>query len=290
MMNHEINAAFRARLQEDRALLLPGAANALAARVIEDCGFEAIFLTGAGLTNSYYGKPDLGFMGLSDIAAHTAAIRNISALPIIADADTGFGNAVNMYHSVRTLELAGASAIQIEDQINPKRCGHFSGKDVVALPEARDRIRAAVDARTDPNLMILARTDARATQGLEAALDRAAAFIEDGADITFVEAPENAEEIRAIPARLKNTPQLLNIVVGGRTPTLEFDELEAMGFSLILYANVALQAAIRGMYSALHDLKSNRKFEDTGAIAGFEERQRVVNKSYYDGLEKRYGE
>lgn len=290
MMNHEINAAFRARLQEDRALLLPGAANALAARVIEDCGFEAIFLTGAGLTNSYYGKPDLGFMGLSDIAAHTAAIRNISALPIIADADTGFGNAVNMYHSVRTLELAGASAIQIEDQINPKRCGHFAGKDVVALPEARDRIRAAVDARTDPNLMILARTDARATQGLDAALDRAAAFIEDGADITFVEAPETAEEIRAIPARLKGTPQLLNIVVGGRTPTLEFEELEAMGFSLILYANVALQAAIRGMYSALGDLKTNRKFEDTGVIAGFEERQRVVNKTYYDALEKRYGE
>jgi 2-methylisocitrate lyase-like PEP mutase family enzyme len=289
MMNHEINAVFRARLQEDRALLLPGASNALAARVIEDCGFEAIFLTGAGLTNSYYGKPDLGFMGLSDIASHTAAIRNISKLPIIADADTGFGNAVNMYHTVRTLELAGASAIQIEDQINPKRCGHFSGKDVVDVREARDRIRAAVDARTDPNLMILARTDARATQGLEAALERAEAFIEEGADITFVEAPENEEEIRAIPARLKSTPQMLNIVIGGRTPSLEFDKLEEMGFSLVLYANVALQAAIRGMYSALSDLKTNRKFEDTGVIAGFEERQRVVNKSYYDALEKRYG-
>jgi 2-methylisocitrate lyase-like PEP mutase family enzyme len=289
MMNHEINAAFRARLEEDRALLLPGAANALAARVIEDCGFEAIFLTGAGLTNSYYGKPDLGFMGLSDIAAHTAAIRNVSTLPVIADADTGFGNAVNLYHTVRTLELAGASAIQIEDQLNPKRCGHFSGKDVADLSEARDRIRAAVDARTDPNLMILARTDARATLGLNAALERAEAFIEDGADITFIEAPESVEEIRAIPVRLKETPQMLNIVVGGRTPVLEFEELEAMGFSLVLYANVALQAAIRGMCMALSDLKKNRKFEDTGVIAGFEERQRVVNKGYYDALEARYG-
>ncbi|HTN64349.1 MAG TPA: isocitrate lyase/phosphoenolpyruvate mutase family protein, partial [Devosia sp.] len=267
---------------------MPGAANALAARVIADLGFEAVYLSGAGLTNTYLGKPDLGFIGLNEIAQHTATIRDAVELPIVVDADTGFGNALNVRHTIRTLERAGASAIQIEDQLNPKRCGHFSGKDVVGLGEARSRIKAAADARQDPNLLIMARTDARATLGFAAAIERAQAFIEDGADITFVEAPESVEEIRDIPKRLAGTPQLVNLVVGGRTPIMDLAELDAMGFALVLYANVALQGAVFGMQAALGQLQREGRLDESGPVASFAERQRLVEKPMYDALEQRY--
>lgn len=288
MMNHEINKAFRARLARGGAVLLPGAANALAARVIDQLGFEALYISGAGLTNSYLGMPDLGFISLPEIAQHTAMIRNITDLPIVVDADTGFGNALNVRHSTRVLERAGASAIQIEDQLNPKRCGHFSGKDVVGIEEARSRIKAAADARQDPNFLIVARTDACATQGIDAAIDRAAAFIEDGADITFVEAPTDRADIRAIPRRLAGTPQLINLVVGGRTPIMDFAELDGMGYGLVLYANVALQGALKGMHDALSLLKSDRRMDESGPVASFALRQEAVDKPQYDALEDRY--
>ena len=288
MLSHEINRNFRARLATGGALLMPGAANALAARVIADLGFEAIYLSGAGLTNTYLGMPDLGFVSLTEIAQHTATLRDATDLPIVVDADTGFGNALNVRHTVRTLERAGASAIQLEDQVNPKRCGHFAGKDVVGLAEARSRIKAAVDARQDPNLLIIARTDARSTLGFDAALERGAAFIEDGADITFIEAPESADELRAIPARLPDTPQLVNVVIGGRTPVLGFSELDAMGFKLVLYANAALQGALYGMQAALGQLKADGRLGEDGPVASFKERQRMVNKPFFDALEKRY--
>jgi 2-methylisocitrate lyase-like PEP mutase family enzyme len=290
MTNQEINRKFRARLASGGALLLPGAANALAARVIADIGFEAVYLSGAGLTNTYLGMPDLGFVGLSEIAQHTATIRDAVDLPIIVDADTGFGNALNVRHTIRTLERAGASAVQIEDQVNPKRCGHFSGKDVVGLEEARSRIKAAADARQDENLLILARTDARATLGFDAAIERASAFIEDGADITFVEAPESIDEIRAIPQRLKGTPQLVNLVVGGRTPIMDLSKLDGMGFALVLYANVALQGAVHGMQAALGQLRREGRLDESGPVASFKERQRLVQKPLFDELEKRYAE
>ena len=290
MMTHEINRAFRARLEKGGAVLMPGAANALAARVIDQLGFEAIYLSGAGLTNTYLGMPDLGFVSLPEIAQHTATIRNTTDLPIVVDADTGFGNALNVHHTVRTLERAGASAIQLEDQVNPKRCGHFSGKDVVGLGEARARIRAAVDARQDTNLMIVARTDACATQGFEAAIERAEAFVEEGADITFVEAPTGLEDIRAIPRRLPGTPQLINLVVGGKTPILDLGALDAMGFGLVLYANVALQGALKGMHDALSLLKSDGRMDEDGPVASFAVRQGAVNKGHYDAMEARYAD
>ena len=288
MQSHEINKAFRARLNARRALLMPGAANALAGRVIADLGFEAVYLSGAGLSNTLLGMPDLGFTSLPEIAQHTAAMRDATELPIVVDADTGFGNALNVRHTVRTLERAGASAIQLEDQVNPKRCGHFSGKDVVGLNEARSRIKAAVDARQDANLLIVARTDARATLGFTAAMERAAAFIEDGADVTFVEAPEGLDELRAIPAGLPGAPQLVNVVIGGKTPVLGFAELDALGFGLVLYANAALQGALYGMQAALSRLKDDGRLDESGPVASFNERQRLVNKPYFDDLERRY--
>ncbi|MEM7091143.1 MAG: isocitrate lyase/phosphoenolpyruvate mutase family protein [Pseudomonadota bacterium] len=288
MLNHQINKGFRERLNAGGAVLMPGAANALAARVIADLGFEALYISGAGLTNSYLGMPDLGFISLPEIAQHTTAIRNVTNLPIVVDADTGFGNALNVNHTVRILERAGASAIQLEDQVNPKRCGHFSGKEVVGLDEARSRIKAAVDARQDPNFLVVARSDARATLGFEAAIDRAAAFIEDGADITFVEAPESREEIREVPKRLAGTPQLINLVVGGKTPIMTLSELDEMGFGLVLYANVALQGALKGMHDALSILQSQGHIDEDGPVASFSLRQTTVRKPFFDDLEKTY--
>ncbi|TSE34562.1 2,3-dimethylmalate lyase [Tepidimonas charontis] len=193
-------------VQQRRAIIVPGAINALSAKIVEDLGFEALYITGAGVSNMWLGLPDLGFIGLSDIAEHTARIRDAVALPLIVDADTGFGNALNVYHTVRTLERAGADCIQLEDQVNPKRCGHFAGKAVIPLDEAVDKIKAAVDARRDPDLLIMARTDAAAVHGFDAAVERAQRFVEAGADLLFVEAVTDTEHMRALPQRARPPP------------------------------------------------------------------------------------
>jgi 2-methylisocitrate lyase-like PEP mutase family enzyme len=278
----------RAMVQARRGVLVPGAFNALSARVVADMGFEALYVTGAGVTNMWFGMPDQGFMGLSDIAEHTARIRDAVELPIIVDADTGFGNAINTYHTVRTLERAGADCIQLEDQVSPKRCGHFNGKDVITTEEMLGKIRAACDARRDDDLLILARTDAAAVHGFEAAVERAQQFAEAGADILFVEAVTGLDQVRALPQRLQ-APQLINLVIGGKTPITDADELSQLGYGLVLYANAALQGAVAGMQRALGQLRTTRRIdEDPALVAPFAERQRLVNKPFWDELEQRY--
>lgn len=287
-MRPNLAKTLRAKILERRGLLVPGAANALAARVVEDLGFEALYLSGAGLTNTLWGMPDLGFITLSELAQHTAAIRQAVNLPLIVDADTGFGNAVNVWHCVRVLERAGADAIQIEDQIMPKKCGHFANKSVIPAEEMVGKIKAAVDARVCEDFVTIARTDALAVEGFEAAIERAQRYIQAGADVTFVEAPEDIDLMRDIPRRL-SVPQIVNVVVGGKTPVLAQKKLAAMGFGLVLYANVALQGAIAGMQQALGDLKDNGRVDETNPqVASFEERQRLVKKSFYEQLDNKY--
>jgi len=286
-MSDSPNRRLRALIARKKAVLLPGAANALAARVIEDLGFEAIYVTGAGVTNTFLGMPDIGLLTVTELADHVAAMRDAVSLPLIVDADTGFGNAVNVGRTVRTLERAGASAIQLEDQDFPKRCGHFSGKSVIPTAEMVQKIRAAADARVDRDFVIVARTDAIAVNGFEDAMARANAFIEAGADMTFVEAPRTPEQIAAIPKLA--VPQLLNIVAGGLTPMLPRAELETMGYALVLYANAALQAAVAGMQTVLGHLKAEGSLDGVSdKLAGFAERQRLVNKPHFDALEKKY--
>ena len=271
-----------------RGTLVPGAFNALSAKVIEDLGFEALYVTGAGVTNMWFGMPDQGFMGLAEIADHTARIRDAVELPLIVDADTGFGNALNVYHSVRTLERAGADCIQLEDQVAPKRCGHFSGKEVISTEEAVNKIKAAVDARRDSDLLIMARSDAAAVHGFEAAVERAQRFAEAGADILFVEAVTSADDIRALPQRLAK-PQLMNMVIGGRTPIFNANELAELGYGIVLYANAALQGAVMGMQRALTVLRDGREVqESSGLVTPFAERQRLVGKPEWDALERRF--
>ena len=279
----------KALAESRRGVLVPGAFNALSARVIADLGFEAIYVTGAGVTNLWFGMPDQGFMGLHEIADHTARIRDAVDVPLIVDADTGFGNALNTYHAVRTLERAGADCIQLEDQVAPKRCGHFSGKEVISTEEMLGKIKAACDARRDKDLLIMARTDAAAVHGFEAAVERAQRFAESGADILFVEAVTTAEEIRALPQRLA-TPQLMNMVIGGKTPIVSAEELGQLGYGIVLYANAALQGAVAGMQKALTVLRDEKQVQESGGlVTPFAERQRLVGKPAWDALEKRYG-
>lgn len=287
-MSDSLNRSLRERLKPGAALLVPGAANALAARIIERCGFDAIYVTGAGVANSYLGVPDIGLLSLTELAQHVAAMRAATALPLIVDADTGFGNAINVAHTVKTLEQAGANAIQIEDQVFPKKCGHFAGKSVIDAAEMAMKVKAAVDARRDPDLLIIARTDAIAVKGFDEALARAALYREAGADLTFVEAPRTRGEIERIPQALL-CPQVMNIVSGGLTPMLPQEAFAKLGYAMVLYANAALQAAMQATTATLAHLKR------TGSLAGaeamlmdFAERQAVVGKDRYEALEEKY--
>ena len=279
----------RNKINERRGLMVAGAANALSARLIQELGFEAVYLTGAGITNTFYGMPDLGFVSLADLVQHTSATRDAIELPIIVDADTGFGSALNVRHTVRSLERAGANAIQLEDQLMPKKCGHFNGKAVIPAAEAASKIKAAVDARMSEDFLIIARTDARAVEGFDSAIERAMLFIEAGADMTFVEAPESIDELDRIPGAL-SVPQLVNVVIGGKTPTLDAAEFKRIGFGLVLYANAALQGSLMGMTAALTQLRdSGRLDEDSGLVSPFSVRQKLVRKDMYDELDTRYG-
>jgi 2-methylisocitrate lyase-like PEP mutase family enzyme len=269
-------------------VVLPGAADALAARAIEDAGFTALYVTGAGIANSYLGMPDIGLTTLTEVADHLWRIRDAVSIPILVDADTGFGNPINVQRTVRMLERAGAGAVQFEDQVSPKRCGHFEGKEVVPAAEMVRKIQAAVDARRSASTLIVARTDARAVEGLNGALERAAAYQEAGADLLFVEAPQSLEELRSIPARVR-ARHLCNIVYGGKTPMLPREQLAEMGFVGVLYANAALQAAVKAMAHVLghlHRSGSLAGVED--ALASFDERQRVVNYPRFKALEERF--
>jgi len=270
------------------AVIVPGAANAMFARLIEDVGFEAVYVTGAGIANMRLGVPDIGLTTMSEVADTVWNVAESVSLPIIVDADTGFGNPINMVRTVRVFERAGAAGIQIEDQVFPKKCGHFAGKDVIPLDEMVQKIHAAVDARKDGDLQIIARTDARAVEGFDRAIERANAFVEAGADVTFVEAPLSLEELARI-ARDVPVPQIANIVFGGTTPDPGRPKLAELGFSIVLYANAALQAALKASYDVLGALRHDGSLAAVAdRLASFEERQRVVAKPVWDKLESRY--
>jgi 2-methylisocitrate lyase-like PEP mutase family enzyme len=270
------------------AVQAPGTANALFARVIEDLGFEVVYVTGAGIANMHLGAPDIGLTTLTEIANAVAPMADAVALPLIVDADTGFGNAVNMVRTVRVLERAGAAGLQIEDQIFPKKCGHFAGKGVVPLEEMVHKVKAAVDARCDQDLQIIARTDARAVEGLDRAIARAQAYIEAGADVAFVEAPTSKDELARITREIK-APHVANIVFGGKTPDPGRAELAKMGFSLVLYANAALQAAVKAASEVLGALRQDGSLDGVrDRLASFEDRQHAVQKPAWDALEARF--
>lgn len=228
--------SLKSRLSSPRILLAPGVYDALTALVATEAGAEALYLSGAGIAYTRLGRPDIGLVSMAEVADVIALLRDRVPLPLIVDADTGFGNALNTQRTVRVFERAGATALQLEDQTFPKRCGHLSEKRVIPVAEMVGKVKAAVDARASAETLIIARTDALAVEGLNAALDRAEAYREAGADVLFVEAPGSVEDLSAIVARLKGTaPLMANMIEGGLTPMRSAAELEVMGFSLVIF-------------------------------------------------------
>jgi 2-methylisocitrate lyase-like PEP mutase family enzyme len=224
----------RERLRRKPILVAPGVYDAFGAVFAEHAGFEALYLSGASIAYTKLGRPDIGLVSVSEVEATLAAVCDRVRLPVIVDADTGFGNALNVLRTVRQLERAGAAAIQLEDQSTPKRCGHLEGKSLVSAAEMAGKLKAAVDART--SALIIARTDAIAVEGLEPALERAERYLEAGADVLFIEAPRSLEEMKAVTQRFSTrVPLLANMVEGGKTPLLPAASLEALGFALVIF-------------------------------------------------------
>ena len=256
----------RDKLLGPRALVAPGVFDPLSALLLEQAGFQAAYLSGASLSYTRLGRPDLGLVSAAEVVETTARIADRVSVPLIVDADTGFGNALNVVHTVRNLERAGAAAIQIEDQALPKRCGHLRGKTLVSIDEMVGKVRAATDARTSDDTLIIARTDGIAVEGLDEALRRAEAYSQAGADVLFVEAPRSLTEMRAIAARFPGTPLLANMVEGGRTPVSGADDLARLGFRLVITPGSLVRAMARAGAEMLGVLR------ETGSTAGYRDR------------------
>lgn len=239
---------------EKNFIVAPGAHDALTAAIIGKLGFDAVYMTGYGQSASHLGKPDVGLMTMSEMVMRAANMVEAAGVPVIADADTGFGNAVNVMRTVREYEKAGVAVIQLEDQVMPKKCGHMVGRQVVGLDEMVGKIKAAVDARINPDFMIMARTDARTTQGIEAAIERGLAFKEAGADIVFIESPETAEEMKLINEKIPGLT-LANMVEGGRTPMMKNAELKALGYNLVIYPTASTYVTTKAMVDLWEGLK-----------------------------------
>jgi 2-methylisocitrate lyase-like PEP mutase family enzyme len=266
--------------------IVPGVTNAFDARLAQNAGFRALYATGAGIANALFGLPDIGLITMTEMAAAIRQIVEATSLPVIADADTGYGNHQNVIRTVQEFEHAGVAAIQLEDQVAPKRCGHFEGKSVVPARDMVEKIRAFHRARQSPELLLVARTDAIAVEGLERAIERANIYGEAGADVIFVEAPRTIQELQAVP-RAVRFPCLANMVEGGVTPLQAASTLDAMGYKLVVHANVALRAAAKAVDAAFRQLLldgSSIGFLDN--LLSWEDRQNMVGLSSWQRLDQ----
>jgi 2,3-dimethylmalate lyase len=260
-------ATLRELLAGPEPILAPGAYDALSARLVERAGFPAVYLTGFGASASQLGRPDVGLLSFAEMADHARRLVQAVDVPLIADADDGYGNPINVMRTVREYAAAGVAALHIEDQVAPKRCGHMEGKEVIAPAEMVEKVRAAVEARGEGGPLIIARTDARAVEGLDAALDRARRYREAGADLLFVEAPETEQEIEAVAQAFPGTPLVFNWVDGGKTPQLPVDRVRELGFALVIFPVTTLFAAAHAVAEVLarlgeHDVPPFGEFTD----------------------------
>ncbi len=275
-------------LQREKLLVAPGCFDGLSARLVEQAGFEAAYLSGGAVARSM-GIPDIGLVTMSETIERAAQVVSAVKLPIIADADTGYGNATNLVRTVREFERVGVAAIHIEDQITPKRCGHLDGKEVIPLAEMEQKLAAALAARSDSEFCIIARTDARGVNGFDDAIERARHFAKLGVDAIFVEAPQSEEELAEIPRRLPGIPLLVNVFKGGKTPMLPMERLQQMGYRIAIYPSETQRAAIHAMHTALTTLKREGTTESIdAALTTFKERDRVVGLEEWQEIEKAY--
>jgi 2-methylisocitrate lyase-like PEP mutase family enzyme len=256
----------KALLSGPDILLAPGVCDALTALIAEQAGAKAAYLSGAGIAYTRFGRPDIGLVSMAEVADTIALIRDRVSMPLIVDADNGFGNALNVQRTMRVFERAGANALQLEDQTMPKRCGHLDGKTLITDTEMAGKVRAAVDARASEATLVIARTDAIAVEGFEAACDRAALYIEAGADILFIEAPQTRAQLEAIAARFAGRiPLMANMVEGGKTPIHGTADLQSLGFSLVIFPGGVVRALAKtagDYYRGLISTGSNEGFKD----------------------------
>ncbi|MGE5642604.1 MAG: isocitrate lyase/PEP mutase family protein [Byssovorax cruenta] len=270
-------------LARPEILVVPGAAEALTARLIEDTGFSAVYASGAGIANVLFALPDVGLLTLTEMIEPIHRIVKAVNIPVIADADTGYGNAVNVTRTVQVYEEAGVAAIQLEDQVTPKKCGHFNGKEVIAAEEMAQKIHAAVKARKE--MLIIARTDSLATHGMDEAVRRANLYARAGADLIFVEAPTQTDDIAELPKRIQ-APLLFNMTEGAKTPPLSHDELQSMGYRVVIHPNLAMRVAARAIQSALAVLQKTRGSELLiPSMLEWNERQRLVRLPEWEALD-----
>jgi 2-methylisocitrate lyase-like PEP mutase family enzyme len=281
-------AQLRKILREGGPGIVPGATDCFTARLIEEAGFPMIYVTGGGTANTYLGGPDIGLVTLNELASQVERISDAVSVPVIADCDTGFGGVANVKRTIRAYERAGAAGMHIEDQLFPKRCGHFEGKVCVPIEDMMYRLQAALDARTDPDFLIIARTDARGPEGMDSALERAHAYLELGVDAIFVEAPASKEELQRVGREFKGKTHLIaNMVERSRTPLLPEAELLDMGFNIILYANAALYLGSFAIRQGLEVLSKQRTTESLlDRMTSFQERQRLIGLDRVDAAER----
>jgi len=280
-------AALRALLRSGGPGIVPGATDCFTAKLIEAAGFPVVYVTGGGAANTYLGAPDIGLVTLNELASQVERIADAVNVPVIADCDTGFGGVANVKRTIRAYERAGAAGLHIEDQLFPKRCGHFEGKLVVPTREMHYRLQAALDARTDADFLIIARTDARSVEGFDAALERARSYFELGADAVFFEQPRSVDELQRIGAAFRGQVLVANMVERSRTPLLPERELLEMGFQVILYANAALYLGAYAIRQGLRVLREKGTTESLlDQMLSFDERQQLIGLAQADAYER----
>jgi 2,3-dimethylmalate lyase len=279
----------RELLNRPEIIMAPGAHDALVAKIIAKTGFDAVYMTGAGVSYTTLGKPDIGLVTMSEMVQKAAYIVEAAELPVIADGDTGFGNALNVIRTVKEYERAGVACIQMEDQVLPKRCGHMAGKTLVSADEMVGKIKAACDARMDSDFLIMARTDARAVEGLDKAIERAHLYREAGADLLFIEAPQSVEEMKKICREFKDVPLLANMVEGGKTPIYPAAELQLFGYKLAIYPGAACRViakAVSGLMQTIKNTGSSNEYLDNMYI--FDELNEILDLSSIRAREGKY--
>ena len=276
---HERRLSLRAALSSGETLVLPGATDALGARLVETAGFRAVYATGAGLANAQYGIPDLGLVSLGEVVDHAARLTEATVLPVVVDADTGYGGPLSAMRAVRLLERAGAAGVQLEDQEMPKRCGHFDSHALIPTGHMQTKIAAAVEARTDEALVIVARTDARSVHDIDEAIARGRAYAAAGADVLFVEAPRTVDELARVGRELGDVaPLVVNVVEGGKTPQLELKEYADLGFRVVLFANYLMRSMmLAGQEALAHLAEHGETASRADRMATWEQRQGLVN-------------
>src|SRR5215468_417996 len=277
----------RQMLKEPGIIVAPGAYDGFSARLIEAAEFRCVYMTGAGTAASHLGQPDLGLATLTEMANHAGHLASALSIPLIADADTGYGNALNVVRTIREYERAGVAGLHLEDQVAPKKCGHIAGKQVVPAGEFAQKIRAAADARTDPDLVIIARTDARAVTGLDDAIERANRYAEAGADVIFFEAPQTEDEIQRVAREVK-APLLANMVIGGKTPAIKVAELERLGFKIVIFPAVCMAAAVPAMEKSLVALKETGTDWHDGPVLSPMDIFRRVGFDWWHAIEEKF--